>query len=503
MTPRLRRFVWAAAAAAFALALRLPSLNLLLDRDEGEYATLAWLWRRGLGVPYRDFLEQKPPLATAMYALAQALFRDGVHGLRILSAGWTAAAAVALFLLVERLGERGRLGERMARDPRARAAAAGFGALAAGALFSCARAQGLAANTESWQALPLTGAFALAFAGDADPGAVRLLGAGACLGAASLFKQPVLCGVALLPWAMGPRGRGRAAAWIAAGALLPWVAAWALLQRWGAGSDFLDCVLVYDRGYVLQGISGALPRALGLARWLLPEWGAFAALAWLGWRALGRAGAPRGPWAAWLGVGLVSLAASGRFYPHYALTLAPPVAVLAGLGLAGLLEGLPGWSPRRFPRFLRVGLLAWAVLGYVHCDAGLWLRPGAAQRTLRLYGVTSFANAPEAAARIRRLCPADKALFLWGDDAELYYLARRRPANRFLFVYPFTGEAPPWPGGEEELLGSLLAPSTGAAALTLPLKGEVPLQKALLDGLEAQYVPDPGVPGFLLGARRR
>jgi len=60
---------------------------LALDRDEGEYATLAWAWMQGLGIPYRDFLEQKPPLAPC-YAAAS------------FSGGYSAAAVrfFALFL---------------------------------------------------------------------------------------------------------------------------------------------------------------------------------------------------------------------------------------------------------------------------------------------------------------------------------------------------------------------------------------------------------------------
>lgn len=510
-----RAWAWAGGAALAALALRLPSLNLLLDRDEGEYATLAWLWRTRAGLPYRDWLEQKPPLAVALNALAQTLCPDGVLGLRLLSLAWTLATVLGLFLLVERLAARGRLGRRLGQDPDLRAACAGLCGLAGAVLLSGCRTQALAANTETWQSLPLLAALALALGlgrlpgsglpAAGRPGRARLLLAGACVGAASLFKQPALVGAPLLAWVA--QGEGDAflpgLVWTLAGALLPWAAAWATFAAQGAGPDFLYCVLGYDQGYVAQGMAGAWGRGLGLGRRLLPELGAWAGLAVLGWRALGREGAGRRWLAAWLLVGLASLAASGRFYPHYAVPLLAPLALLGGFGLAGLLPGAPGWSPRRLPRFLRLALLAWAAAGYAWCDGALWLRPDAASRTLRVYGWAGFVEAPLAARRIQQLCPPDKKLFIWGDEAELYYLSGRRPSSRFLFVYPFTGEAPAWPGGEAELLAGELGPDTGAAALDQPLDRQDPLQQRVLDGLNGQYGVDRGVPGYILGARKR
>jgi hypothetical protein len=112
-------------------------------------------------------------------------------------------------------------------------------------------------------------------------------------------------------------------------------------------------------------------------------------------------------------------------------------------------------------------------------------------------------DAPAAAARLRELCPPSSNLFIWGDEAELYYLAQRRPATRFLFTYPFTGEAPPWPDGQGEMLAGLMDYNTGAAVMSKPLDPGDPFQKNLLDGLRQQYVPEAGVPGFLLGARKR
>ncbi|HXC62954.1 MAG TPA: hypothetical protein VNZ67_01285, partial [bacterium] len=159
MRPPLKAWRWGCGAALLAALLRLPALRLLLDRDEGEFATLAWLWRAGKGTPYRDWIEQKPPLALLPHWLAQACFSaDPVLGLRWISLAWSSATVLAAFGLVLALGRAGRLGGRLRLTPSRLTLAAGLGALLAALLANQVRSQAVAANTETWQTLPLVAA---------------------------------------------------------------------------------------------------------------------------------------------------------------------------------------------------------------------------------------------------------------------------------------------------------------------------------------------------------
>jgi hypothetical protein len=505
MNPPVRAWRWGLAAGLLAALLRLPALRLLLDRDEGEFATLAWLWRAGKGVPYQDWLEQKPPLTILPHWLAQACFSgDPVLGLRWISLFWTVATVVALFGLVLALGRAGRLGGRLRMAPRRLSVAAGLGALAAAVLLNNVRCQAVAANTETWQTLPLLAALAVYFLPDPSMATWRrwLLG-GFFLGLGSLFKQPLLAGLLFLPWgAYDPRkGLLRPVLWSFVGAALAWVLAAALFASQGAMWEFLNCTLAYNQGYVAQGQSGAWLRLLGLARGLGPSLAGVLGLAALGWRALGRDRAPRRLVAAWLAVGLATLAASGHYYPHYALLLLAPLALLAGFGLVDLWAPWPGRRIHAGALALRGILLALALGSYGVLDAGLWMKTTPQDATLYVYHVHSFASAPDAAAEVQRLCPPQQRLFIWGNEAELYFLSKRQPASRFLFIYPFTGEAPPWPDGDQELLASLTAPSTGAAAMTQGMDTDVPLQAQLQAQLRQRFDGNTQVPGWVLGSR--
>jgi hypothetical protein len=505
MNPPVRAWRWGLAAGLLAALLRLPALRLLLDRDEGEFATLAWLWRAGKGVPYRDWLEQKPPLTLIPHFLAQACSSgDPVLALRWISLAWSVATVLALFSFVLALGRAGRLGGRLQFAPRRVSVAAGLGALAAAILFNNVRTQALAANTETWQTLPLLAALAVYFLPDPSTASWRrwLLG-GALLGMGSLFKQPLLAGVLFLPWGAYETRQGliRPVLWTLLGAALPWAVAAAWFGAQGAQWDFLNCTLAYNQSYVAEGQSGAWLRLWGLARALGPSLAGLVGLAGLGWRVLGRDQAPRRMVAAWLAVGLATLSASGRYYPHYALLLLAPLALLAGFGLVDLWEPWPG---RRVPASavaLRGVLLALALGSYCVMDAGLWLKNNPSDATLYVYHVKTFATAPDAAAEVQRLCPPEKRLFIWGNEAELYFLSKREPSSRFLFIYPFTGEAPPWPGGDQLLLGCLQAPSTGAAALTEGLDPQQPLQSQILGELHGHFDGNTLVPGWILGGR--
>jgi len=65
-----------------AAAVRIPLLGIPLERDEGEYAYIAW--RLGHNeLPYRDWVDQKPPAVFWTYRAALALPFDPIRAVHL------------------------------------------------------------------------------------------------------------------------------------------------------------------------------------------------------------------------------------------------------------------------------------------------------------------------------------------------------------------------------------------------------------------------------------
>ncbi len=484
-------FPWLAVLSAltFLGLIRWVNLDLPLDRDEGELATLAWLWRSGAGVPYRDWLHQKPPLAIAMALLGQLWRSDGALGLRLVAWVWSSLTLLTLAFLAYGLAARhSNLDTAESSDqPRrwAWGAAWVYAALASGV-----RTQALAANTETFLILPSVLAVACWMLPQ-RAGVWSALAAGSWLGVACLAKPVTLPLLLVLPFLNCSESLSgwRAWGWMSLGVAWPWV-----LVLWGfahaqAAADLWRCVISYNMSYVASGASGSLLRAWGLSRWLAPELSAALALTlWGLWRTRRHAaGLALG---LWFLAALVGVASGGRYYPHYALLLLAPLALASAVGLAQL----PKWAAC-------VGL--GAILGGVALSAWpVWSASSAQERSLRLYGVPLLAQGAELGALIAQRSPADSRLFIWGSEAQLYYYSQRIPASRFLYNYPLTGEAPAWANGETEYLNGLRDPRTRVAVLTEPLSLEQPIQRDLIETLENSYWRLPSRPGFIVALRR-
>src|SRR5690348_10889005 len=98
MLTRLRRavepLVALVACLAGALVLRLPTLEMPLDRDASVYAVIG----RSLGntLPYRDLIDHKQPVVYPVYALLEAIAPRSEVAIRLASA---VAAGLAAWLL--------------------------------------------------------------------------------------------------------------------------------------------------------------------------------------------------------------------------------------------------------------------------------------------------------------------------------------------------------------------------------------------------------------------
>jgi 4-amino-4-deoxy-L-arabinose transferase-like glycosyltransferase len=380
----------------------------VLDMDEAAHAVGSWVLLDG-GRLYRDFVDNKPPLLYAYYALAQAPLGRGllpVHLVTVLvTVPLTALAASAVF----RHGRRGL--------------AAGLLHLLFGSAFLAHDM--LAANAELILLLPAS--WAVAALADEERGGrtrnARL--AGVLLGVATLVKQQAVFWLPAL--AVGAVAGRRRAPWalvaLAGGFLLPVALTVLGFSASGTAWDLFYWTVLRNVAYVENPISAreALERG---ARTLLPWLLASAPLLWAWWwsrplleprlrRLLGLL----------IGLALLPAFAGLRFFPHYLVpcgfALAVAAAPAAERWLARPLAG-PG-------RLFAASTLAIVVV-FQALNAALYLGGWAVYRE----------NDPvyrKTAARLARdPCFPKSRLFVWGWAPAFDYfagLAGTRPATRF------------------------------------------------------------------------
>jgi hypothetical protein len=232
-------------------------------------------------------------------------------------------------------------------------------------------------------------------------------------------------------------------------AALPLLIGAALLWRQGALPAAYQALVEYNRIYAAESI------ALGWDPfWLWRIWapmlalglpalaGLLATLLRRGWRTPAH-GIAAGWGLALLATALLSL----RAYPHYYLAAVPLLSLWAGALVAGL--GRLRWYTVPAGLALLVALIAPPV-------REIWpLRALTPQQQISaLYGPDGehfFWPAAEVAKFIAKQVPSDQPIFIWAAEPEIYYLARRRPASRFVYDYPVDR----MPGARDELIATL------------------------------------------------
>jgi len=250
---------------------------------------------------------------------------------------------------------------------------------------------------------------------------LSLVGAGVLTGIALLIKQSAfdagLAAVVYLLWRERRHGLVPAAV-LVAGALVPVAIA-------AASAAQLSAWLYAVLGYRFDGDSLLSGSLTGRAHqfWLsLPPagkaLGLLALLAAAGWR--------RSPLLAriWLGAAVLGAVGGGNFHPHYYLQLVPPLSLLAAVGVRTL------WLSAPRPALAAAGAAAAATLALTMPVA--WATPTEQAETIWPSDPHLLHDAVLARYVRAHTHPREQVLAVWAD-ADLYYLADRRPAVRYLW----------------------------------------------------------------------
>ena len=464
-----------AAIIVCAAVLRARLAGAPLERDEGEYAYAGQLILHGFP-PYTLAYNMKFPGVYYAYAGIMAILGQTPWGIHI---GLLAVNAGSIALVCA-------IGRRLSGAFTGAVAAAAFAQLSIGPSVL-----GVFAHATHFAALPALGGFLLllgpvATAGSFTPSPRRLLAAGALLGLAVLMKQHAIM---LLLWGLivgvwrsaaegrtgfrsgsrgctsgiaaeedadpprhsedgvprGGRVRGaalrpalRAAAWICAGALAPFLAMCALFLWQGVLGRFAFWTFGYAREYVsevpLAAVRPIFTRAAGdlVATngllWCLA--GAGAIVLWA---------APRGRIERIFVTGLfaasfLSVCPGFYFRQHYFVLMLPAIALLAAVPVDALRRWLtdhggPG-APVAGAAYLVVAALALAP------QTGFLFHMTPVQASRATYGGNPFPEAVDIGRYLAHHTSPNDRIAVLGSEPEIYFYADRRSATGYIYTYP-------------------------------------------------------------------
>lgn len=472
---RLLPLALIALAALAGAALRLRFLDVPLNTDEGGYAQIARLWAGGERL-YGDVAWVDRPQALLLeFRIAVGLGDD--EAVRILAL--VAATAATL----------GVAGAAWAlAGPGAAACAAALYAVVSPA----PHLEGFTANGEllggAWVALALAvGARALA---SPRPSPRLLVVAGALAALGPLTKQSAFDGalaLVLLVAARALRGRDvagavRGLALLAAGAAVPVAAAVIHAATIGLG-DWWWAIVGYRTG-TESAVSGDTLHRLRLLAESLPPAGRdllpLLILVPAGAVALRRGRRLALP-ALWALLALLGLLAGGLYHPHYWVQLVPPLAVLAGAGLASAL------AARNRP------LLATAAVCALACaalQADAWHGGRTAISRATTADDRVLTAEPVGAALAAATAPGDRVYVVWANAA-VYWHADRAPAFRYLW---YRG-VELIPGAREDVRALFAGPAPPAAVAVYQEPDALDATGTVARALATRYDRLPDVAG--------
>lgn len=420
--------LWLLAAIAFVM-LRVPYLEMPLERDEGEYAYIAQRILADGAVPYRDAFNQKTPASFAVYALALSIGGDRLASVRWLGFVWMALTTLAV----------GGYGRRCHGEIGGGVAALAFAILSSSPVFL-----GPSSNTEMLSLLPMVAAIYLTHRGIEEPRLSFFAAAGGLAMLAFLFKQlatPLLLlplGFSLLATGSGSRARNAAAVCIGFIAVLAPVFAYFTLH--GALRVFLDDAFLSNLSYggqipLAQGLGKLLDQLRDQAAICAPVWAlALGALAipWIRPDAANQARQRALLWV-WLVLAFAGASVGFHYRPHYFMLLLPPLCLLAAGTVAAVL------SRARGSRLVWLGSAAAAtflLVPTIVAESDRLRGKTGDELSRELYGLNPFPESVELGRLIRERTETDQTVFVWGSEPQILFYAGRRSATRYILSYP-------------------------------------------------------------------
>lgn len=409
------------------LGLRGNSVMTPFERDEGEYAYSARLLLRG-DVPYKESFLQKPPLIIYTYALGQLIDPQGL---------WTPRFLAILFVI----GTIYLIGYIAGRHY---GWIAGIAAMwIAAPMISFPYLASLAANTEIFMLLPLTGVVAIFIHTNSQPHiSHRYTILAGFLAATSLLYKPI----AIFPllflfmiWFIQVGKRSKTVSvplWL----LITWGIGCALsfilflgyfLLR-GAGPALWESVVEFNRHYATFFGLGLDYFSYRLSIFFTKWTPLFPLFLWALCIQIRKS---------WLFAGLCLGSLLGVFQTpigHYYLLVMPFWAMVAGGAIQSIALIIEQKSHVVISLFITGIVVIYMIVG-----VGEQFGKSAEEMGMWIYGQGNpFLESVIIAQKLQAITTPDDLVFVAGSEPQILYYADRKSSTRFVITYPFVIKTP-------------------------------------------------------------
>lgn len=493
---------------AFTYLVRLPYLEVPLERDEGEYAYIAWRMEHG-EIPYRDVFNQKAPGTFVVYWLTFAVLGKSARAIHLAGGAFVALEVILLYMLACRFVKR---------------------PIAIGAAMLCAwliagpTLQGCTSNTETFGVPFIVLAVLLSVRARQRDCWWEFLLAGMSVGIGSLMKQPILffgaVPLALSLWPGETSNEKRFSILrplsVGMGIVLVWLP---VLVFYVAHSSLTEMIYwVWTHNLQYAGNTTPARTAMRLkqqfVRLYFSYWFLFVlAVVGLVTRIRRRANVTL-LFVVWVAASILAVG-GGHIYRHYFLMAVPVVLILAAVGFQYLWDLLGRLGSGRM--IVRTGLillaLTFPVVDNVP-DAVLATRDIHAL-SHKIYHVHIFSVSPMVGSWVKQMTRPDETIYVFGTEPQILFYAQRRHCTNHILTDPLFGPYERSQEFQEQVKQDILrhrppvVVEVKLGSSVLMRTTEAPLFKFIRPFLGAEYVEvagvellAPGAPRVLLGRKQ-
>ncbi|MBW1972444.1 MAG: glycosyltransferase family 39 protein [Deltaproteobacteria bacterium] len=409
------------------IAIRIPSISIPLERDEGEYAYIAWAITQG-DVPYKDIFDQKPPIIFYIYLLFLKIGNWNIEAIRVGMIIFTLFTMVFLFFLMKYLFDD---------------ISAVFGLASFGIMTIEPSVLGQFANTEIFTILPMVISIWIMVRWGASKRLYPSFFSGLMIGIAFMIKQISITIIPFLLIYIIIFNKKRETliyklALVIFGSILPLAFFELYFYYKGSLKDFAYAVFLHNISY---SFTFTLKEMI-IRFWLIFKiilkadffiW--FLALIAIIYLLKEKMFKQLFLLIAFFIFSFLGVCIGGYFRPHYFIFLFPALACLSGVGAKFIIEKLPKKSEKIAIFILLIIIFAFPLLFYKDY---LFTTSGDVICRKIFKGTNPFVEAKHIAKYIAFNSEPNERVYIIGSEPEILFYAKRKSATKYIIFYPLT-----------------------------------------------------------------